>query len=144
MIGLNIRDRSSIDLSLRKCRFQLRISARIAFTALSETAGLKLMKNFPLRFFRSPRPKRIAEKIELLVRIRPSPVIILAIDDLRLLRMKLQPTVLQASGYSRPNLLGLLLRSAMHDGIISETLKRQLRILLRHPPIKSIVQKQIG
>jgi hypothetical protein len=51
MIGLNIRDRSSIDLSLRKCRFQLRISARIAFTALSETAGLKLMKNFPLRFF---------------------------------------------------------------------------------------------
>jgi hypothetical protein len=58
--------------------------------------------------------------------------------------MKLQPTVLQASGYSRPNLLGLLLRSAMHDGIISETLKRQLRILLRHPPIKSIVQKQIG
>ena len=43
MIGLNIRDRSSIVLSLRKCRFQLRISARIAFTALSETAGLKLM-----------------------------------------------------------------------------------------------------
>ena len=51
MIGLNIRDRSSMDLSLRRCRFQLRISARIAFTALSETAGLKLMKNFSLRFF---------------------------------------------------------------------------------------------
>jgi hypothetical protein len=50
MIGLNIRDRSSIRLSLHKCGFQLRISARIAFTALSETAGLKLMKNFPLRF----------------------------------------------------------------------------------------------
>src|SRR5713226_7173711 len=45
MIGLNIRDRSSIDLSLRRCRSQLRISARIAFTALSETAGLKLTKN---------------------------------------------------------------------------------------------------
>jgi len=51
MIGLNIRDRSSIDLSLRRCRFQPRISARIAFTALSETAGLKLMKYFPNRFF---------------------------------------------------------------------------------------------
>jgi hypothetical protein len=48
---LNIRDRSSMDLSLRKCRFQLRISVRIAFTALSETAGRKLMKYFPLRFF---------------------------------------------------------------------------------------------
>jgi len=51
MIGLNIRDRSSIDLSLRRCRFQLRISSRMAFTALSEIAELKLMKNFPCRFF---------------------------------------------------------------------------------------------
>jgi len=50
MIGLNIRDRSSIALSLRRCRCQLRISVRIAFTALSATAGLKLMKNFPNRF----------------------------------------------------------------------------------------------
>jgi hypothetical protein len=51
MIGLNIRDRSSMRLSLRKCRSQLPISARIAFAALSETAGLKLMKYFPLRLF---------------------------------------------------------------------------------------------
>jgi hypothetical protein len=32
----------------------------------------------------------------------------------------------------------------MHDGIIGETLKRQLPILRRHPPIKGIMQKQIG
>jgi hypothetical protein len=51
MIGLNIRDRSSIALSLRRCSFQLRISARIAFPALSDTAGLKLMKYFPNRLF---------------------------------------------------------------------------------------------
>ena len=50
MIGLNIRDKSSRLLSLRKCRFQPRISARMAFTAWSATAGLKLMKNFPQRF----------------------------------------------------------------------------------------------
>jgi hypothetical protein len=31
----------------------------------------------------------------------------------------------------------------MHDGIIGEPLKRIVRILHRHPPIKSIVQKQI-
>ena len=30
---------------------QLRIPDRIAFTALSETAGLKLMKNVPCQFF---------------------------------------------------------------------------------------------
>ena len=51
MIGLNIRERSSRLLSLRLGRFQLRILSRIAFAALFETAGLKLMKNFPyLRF----------------------------------------------------------------------------------------------
>jgi hypothetical protein len=32
----------------------------------------------------------------------------------------------------------------MHDGIIGEAFKRQLRIPLRHPPIKGIMQKQIG
>jgi hypothetical protein len=47
MTGLNIRDRSSIRLSLRSGGFQLRISARMAFTAWSETAGLKLMKCLP-------------------------------------------------------------------------------------------------
>jgi hypothetical protein len=51
MIGLNIRDRSSRALSLRRGRFQLRMVSRMAFAALLETAGLKLMKNRPLRFF---------------------------------------------------------------------------------------------
>jgi len=51
MIGLNMQDRSSIALSLRLGRFQLRILSFMAFAALFETAGLKLMKNFPLRFF---------------------------------------------------------------------------------------------
>jgi hypothetical protein len=58
--------------------------------------------------------------------------------------MKLQPTLLPALGYGCPNLLGFHFRSAMHDGIIGETFKRQLRIPLRHPSIKRIVQKQIG
>jgi hypothetical protein len=58
--------------------------------------------------------------------------------------MKFQPTFLQTYGYGCPNLLGFHFRSAMHDGIIGETFKRQLRIPLRHPPIKGIMQKQIG
>src|SRR6266700_477311 len=98
----------------------------------------------PLSILRSPRPKCIAQKIELLVRVPPPPILILAIDNLRLFRMKLQPTVLQASGYGRPNLLGFPFRPAMHDGIIGETLKRQLPIFRRHPPIKGIMQEQIG
>src|SRR5471030_2064806 len=98
----------------------------------------------PFAILRSPRPKRVAQKIELLVRVRPSQILILAIDNLRLFGMKLQPTLLQASGYGRPNLLGFHFCPAMHDGIIGETLKRHLPILRRHPPIKRIMQKQIG
>src|SRR5579864_7607947 len=76
----------------------------------------------PLAILRSSWPKCIAQKIKLLVRIGPPPVIILAIDHLRLLRMKFEPTFLHSCGDCCPNLLGLLLRSAVHDGIISETL----------------------
>ena len=32
----------------------------------------------------------------------------------------------------------------MHDGIVGVTLKPQLRIALRQPPIKGVVQEQIG
>src|SRR5258708_5960261 len=54
---------------------------------------------------RSPRLKTIAQKIELLVRVSPPPVVILAIDHLRLHRMKLQPAFLHARGYRCPHLL---------------------------------------
>src|SRR5579871_2732653 len=94
----------------------------------------------PLATLRSPRAKRIPQKIEFLVWICTPPVIILAIDDLCLLRMKLQPTLPHPRGYGCPYLLGFSFRSAVHDGIISEALKRQLRIRLRHPPIKGIMQ----
>src|SRR5215469_8386591 len=94
------------------------------FHRFVRNCGTEVDEEFPLATFRSPRPKRIAEKIELLVRIAPSPIIILAIDNLRLRRMKLQPTFPHACGYGCPDLLGLLLRPAMHDGIIGVTLKR--------------------
>jgi hypothetical protein len=37
--------------------------------------------------------------------------------------MKLQPTLLQARGYGRPNLLSFPLCPAMHDGIAGVPLK---------------------
>jgi hypothetical protein len=43
------------------------------------------------------------------------PVFILAIDNLRLLRMKLQPTFLKPLRYSIPNFLSLASRPAMHE-----------------------------
>src|ERR1035438_4475945 len=88
-------------------------------------------EEFPLSILRPSRPKSIAEKIELLVGISPSPVIIPAIDDLLLLWMKFQSTLLQTRGYSRPDFLCFCLCPAMHDGIIGEPLKRILRIRRR-------------
>src|SRR5450759_1426748 len=114
------------------------------FHRLGGNCRAEIDEVLPFAILRSPRPKRVAQKIELLVRVRPSPILILAIDNLRLFGMKLQPTLLQASGYGRPNLLGFHFCPAMHDGIIGETLKRHLPILRRHPPIKRIMQKQIG
>src|SRR5262249_21362871 len=143
MIGLNIRDRSSIDLSLQDCSRQFRISSRMALAALVEIAGVKLTKSLPTPIFRLPRTKRITKKIEFLGWVRSSPIFVLAIDNLRLLRMKLQPTLLQPLRYRIPNFLSLASRPAMHDGVIGIPLKRQMRILPRHPHIERIMQKQI-
>src|SRR5215469_166371 len=111
------------------------------FHRLVRNCGTEIDKELTFAILRSPRPKCIAEKIELLVRIRPSPVIILAIDNFRLFRMKFQPTLLQTRGYGTPNLLSLRLFPAMHDGIIGIPFERYLWILLRYPSVKSIVQK---
>src|SRR5712671_5588721 len=83
------------------------------FHRLVGNCGTEVDEVLSFAILRSPCPKRVAQKIELLVRIRPSPIFILAIDDLRLFRMKLQPTLLPALGYGCPNLLGFHFRSAM-------------------------------
>src|ERR1700719_1756991 len=114
------------------------------FHRLVRNRGTEVDEELSFAILRSPRPKRVAQKIELLVRICPSPVFILAIDDLGLLRMKFQPTLLQTCGYGCPNLLGFHFCSAMRDGIVGETFEWYLRIPLRHPSIKRIMQKQIG
>src|SRR5664279_6484077 len=92
---------------------------------------------------RSPWLKTIAQKIDLLVRVSPPPVTIPAIDDLRLLRMKLQPTFLHARGYRCSHLLRLRFCPAMHDGIVSVPFESHMRILAPHPHVERIMQKQI-
>ena len=51
MMGLNIRARSSIRLSTRHPSCQARISRRMRLAAALLTAGLKLTKYLPQRFF---------------------------------------------------------------------------------------------
>src|ERR1700689_756365 len=85
---------------------------------------------------RSPRLKSIAQKVELLVRVSPPPVVILAIDNLRLHRMKLQPAFLHTRGYRCPHLPRLPLCPAMHDRIVGIPFERQLWILAPHPLVE--------
>src|SRR6059058_3919359 len=58
--------------------------------------------------------------------------------------MKFQSACLQSRGNRIPNLLGLHLFPTMHDGIIGIPFERRLRIMLRHPSIKGIVQEKIS
>jgi hypothetical protein len=109
---------------------------------LVRNAGLKLIKSAN-RFF-DLLAEMYSEKVELIVRVVPSSIIILAVDNLRLLRMKLQLAFLQSCGNRRPNFLGFRLCPAMHDRIIGITLERQIWVMFPHPHVKRVMQEQIG
>jgi hypothetical protein len=62
------------------------------FKSLVADCGTERDADSTLPSSRQPRPIGIAEEVKLLVGILSAPVIILAVDDLRLLRMKRQST----------------------------------------------------
>src|SRR5215831_5388510 len=92
MYGRNIRARSSKDLSVRWCNAHRRIVCRIAFSACGLAAGRKEGAIATAMPDRSSRAKSITEKVKRLDRKVVIPVRILTIDELRLRRMKNQPT----------------------------------------------------
>ena len=55
--------------------------------------GAEVDEVLPVAILRPPGAKRIAQKVEFLVRVLTPPIVILAVDDLRLLRMQRQPTL---------------------------------------------------
>jgi len=73
-----------------------------------------------------------------------SPVAILTVDSLCLLRMQLQlaPREPPLNGRFKP--LGLSLTLAMHDDIIGIPLEGNVGILPSHPLIERIMQEKIG
>src|SRR5690349_7863246 len=93
------------------------------FCGLVGNRGREVDKELSFPVLRSSRAERVSQKIEFVVRIISSSIIILAIDNLRLLGMKLQPTVFQSIRNCCTNFLGLAFRSAMHDGIIGVSLE---------------------
>ena len=92
---------------------------------------------------RFPWPKHVVNKVEGLVRKVSTPVVILAIDEFRLLRIENQfagrKAILQRTP-QRPRLFGAL---AVTNGIVRVSLERDVRIVLRHPHVERVVQEQV-
>jgi hypothetical protein len=91
---------------------------------------------------RQPRPEWVAEKIELLVGVVSAPVIILAVDDFRLLGMK-------RHAFHKPSLKlcaqrpRLRLTAAVADRIIGIALERDGRMVPAHLHVERVVEKEI-
>src|SRR5215831_7518936 len=90
-----------------------------------------------------PRPKLVAEEVERLDRIVPSPVGIPAVDELCLLRMQHQPAGREACLQRVSQCLCLLGTPAVADGIVRVPFERDAGKVPRHPHVEGVVQEQI-
>src|SRR5579864_8678652 len=84
-----------------------------------------------------------AEKVEVDVREVAAPVRILAVDDLRLLRMQHQLTGRKAVGNRTPECPRLLGALAVTNDIVRVALERDMRKCSHHPHVERIMQEQI-
>src|SRR6516225_996761 len=90
------------------------------------------------------RSERIAQEVELTERIAGLPVGLLAVHDFGLFRMQIQLAFGQPPLQSLPKLARLRFALAMTDDVISITFERHARMMLLHPPVKRVVEKQVS
>jgi hypothetical protein len=102
-----------------------------------------VQEGLPLPGLRPPGARRLPQNIARLVRVRPSPLIILARDTRRLLWRKLQPACLPPRSNGGPYLLGLRLCSTRHERLIGLPCTPQVRRGVPPPPVEGVVQKQM-
>src|SRR3954453_1014892 len=100
-------------------------------------------KELPSVVLGPPRPKRVAQEVELDVLVLALPVTILAVDDLGLLRMKFQTAFRQARPDRLQQLLRLSLALGVDDHIIRIALELDTRVVPPHPVIERVMQKEI-
>src|SRR3984893_6055026 len=93
---------------------------------------------------RLSRMKGVPEKVKRLNRKVATPVRILTIDELRLRRMKNQPTGPEAALQGIPEPASFVFASAVANNVIRVSFERDGGETPRHPPVKSIVQEQIS
>src|SRR3954447_20190171 len=90
-----------------------------------------------------PGPKGVAEEVELDVLMLASPVIVLAVHDLGLLRVKLKTALLQSLPDRFEHMLGLSLALGVNDHIVGIALELDVRIGPGHPGIEGIMHEEI-
>src|SRR5579863_4326249 len=89
---------------------------------------------------RLPGPKRVAEEVELYGRIVTLPAVILAVGDLRLLRMQRQEAGCESLFDCRFELRCLSLITTVANHIVRIALERDARKPPGHPEIEGIVE----
>lgn len=115
-----------------------RLGRRIAYT------GTEVDEEFSPPILRASGSEGIAQIVEFLVEIVSSSIIILAVDDLRLGRMKLQFAFGKTSLKRTLQGLRLALAATVAEDIIGKTLERDFWIVSDHPAVERIIQKEIA
>ena len=93
---------------------------------------------------RPPGPERVAQKVEGCCGALPSPIAVLAVDNLRLLSVQLKPAFHKATRQSALQMVCLPLAATMADDIVGIALEPDGRVVSFHPRIEHIMQEQIG
>ena len=110
-----------------------RLGRRVAYT------GTEVDEELSSPIFRSSGSEGVAQIVEFLVWIVSSSIIILAVDDLRLGRMKLHPTFGKTSLKRALQGLRLFLAATVAEDVIGESLERYGWMMYRHPPVERVV-----
>ena len=74
----------------------------------------------------------------------PPALLVFAIDDVRLLRVKRQAHLCHPLGDRSQHLFGLFLAHTVHDTVVGIALEGDPRIVPGHPAIERIVHEQVG
>src|SRR5512135_505054 len=90
-----------------------------------------------------PGPKGVAEEVELDVLMLAPPVIVLAVHDLGLLRVKLQTALLQTLPDRFEHVLSLSPALGVYDHLVSIQLESDLPIGPAHPVTEGIMNDEI-
>jgi hypothetical protein len=141
--GLISWARPDRSVPLRRLRCQSLIWRPFAFLAVALMAGRKLTKN-PCRPFGQASPKGVAEEVELRV-LEVSPAVrVLAVHDLRLIGVQLEPQGPEPLGKCGPQLERLRLGVAVDNNIVRIALEGCIGVLPVHPAIERVVHEEVG